>query len=156
MRKIIGIVGSSFATPQERKIAQEVGEEIAKNNCILICGGLGGVMEASCLGAKSKNGLTIGILPGTSKTECNNYIDIPIVTGLSEARNIIIVRTSDAIIAIGGEAGTLSEIAFAIKLQVPIIGINTWKLFKGEKEENLIIKAKDAKEAIKIALQFIK
>jgi len=83
-------------------------------------------MEAACRGAKSLNGTTIGILPGTSKTECNPYVDYPIVTGMGHGRNIIVVGSSDAIIAIGGSYGTLSEIALALRLKIPIIGINTW------------------------------
>jgi uncharacterized protein (TIGR00725 family) len=126
MKTVIGVIGISEASDSEYKTAEEVGREIAKRGGILVCGGLGGVMEAACLGAKSEGGLTIGIIPGFSKSNANPYVDIPIVTGMSEARNIIIVRSSNAIIAIGGGYGTLSEIAFALKLGIPVIGINTW------------------------------
>lgn len=156
MKKIIGVIGASSCSKEEEKIAQEVGEEIAKTGGILICGGLGGVMEAACRGAKKYQGLTIGILPGTNKNEANNYVDVPILTGLSEARNIIIIRTSEVVIAVGGEYGTLSEIAFALKLKVPVIGINTYRLFKEDKEQNKIIRAKEAKDAVQKALQLIK
>ncbi|MFQ5788382.1 MAG: TIGR00725 family protein, partial [Thermodesulfobacteriota bacterium] len=111
---------------EEFKAAEEVGKEIAKRKGVVVCGGEGGVMEATCKGAKSENGLTIGIIPGYRKSEANQYVDIPIVTGMSHARNIIVVRSSDAIIALGGSYGTLSEIAFALKLGIPIIGIKTW------------------------------
>lgn len=156
MKRIIGVIGASVCSLDEEKIAEKVGEEIAKGRNILICGGMGGVMEAACRGAKKFEGITIGILPGTSKYEVNKYVDIPVVTGLSEARNIIIARTSDALIAIGGEYGTLSEIAFALKLKVPVVGINTWRLFKEDKELDKIIRAKDAKDAISKALQLIR
>jgi uncharacterized protein (TIGR00725 family) len=126
LKTIIGIVGLSQASIEECSAAHEVGVEIAKRDGILVCGGLGGVMESACRGAKSGHGLTIGILPGFSRHEGNPYIDIPIVTGMSHARNIIVVRTSNAIIAIGGSYGTLSEIAFALKIGIPVIGIKTW------------------------------
>ena len=126
MKTIIGIIGESQASDEQFSAAQEVGVQIAKRGGVIVCGGLGGVMEAACRGAKSAHGLTIGIIPGFSRHEANPYIDIPIVTGMSHARNIIVVHTSNAIIAIGGSHGTLSEIAFALKLGIPIIGIRTW------------------------------
>lgn len=123
---IIGVIGAGDASAKECKLAQAVGEEIARLGFTLLCGAMGGVMEAACRGAKSLNGTTIGILPGTSKTQCNSFIDYPIVTGMGHGRNIIVAGSSDAIIAIGGSYGTLSEIAFALRLKIPIIGINTW------------------------------
>jgi uncharacterized protein (TIGR00725 family) len=128
MKTLIGVIGPNQATDLEHEIAEEVGREIARRNGILVCGGLGGVMEAACRGAKSEGGLTIGIIPGFSKSDSNPFVDIPIVTGMSHARNILIVRSSHAMIAIGGKYGTLSEIAFALVLEVPVIGINTWEV----------------------------
>src|SRR3972149_4049832 len=145
MSTIIGVIGTSEASTEEYQTAEEVGREIARRKGILVCGGLGGVMEASCRGAKSEGGLTIGIIPGSSKKEANPYVDIPIVTGISEARNIIVVRSSNAIIAIGGSFGTLSEIAFALKLEIPVIGINTWEVSTNIK------KATTPKEAVDLA-----
>lgn len=145
MSTIIGVIGTSEASNEEYKTAEEVGREIARRKGILVCGGLGGVMEASCRGAKSEGGLTIGIIPGSSKKEANPYVDVPIVTGISEARNIIVVRSSNAIIAIGGSFGTLSEIAFALKLEIPVIGINTWEVSTNIK------KATTPKEAVDLA-----
>lgn len=145
MNTIIGVIGTSEASTEEYQTAEEVGREIARRNGILVCGGLGGVMEASCRGAKSEGGLTIGIIPGSSKKEANPYVDIPIVTGISEARNIIVVRSSNAIIAIGGSFGTLSEIAFALKLEIPVVGINTWEVSTNIK------KATTPKEAVDLA-----
>ena len=145
MNTIIGVIGTSEASTEEYQTAEEVGREIARRKGILVCGGLGGVMEASCRGAKSEGGLTIGIIPGSSKKEANPYVDIPIVTGISEARNIIVVRSSNAIIAIGGSFGTLSEIAFALKLEIPVIGINTWEVSTNIK------KATTPKEAVDLA-----
>ena len=145
MKIIIGVIGTSQATNEELKIAEEVGKEIAKNNGILVCGGEGGVMEAACKGAKSANGLTIGVIPGFSARDANPYVDVPVITGMSHARNIIVVRTSNAIIAIGGGYGTLSEIAFALRLGVPIIGLNTWEV------SSEIKTASTPKEAVKLA-----
>lgn len=145
MKIIIGVIGTSQATNEELKIAEEVGKEIAKNNGILVCGGEGGVMEAACKGAKSANGLTIGVIPGFSARDANPYVDVPVITGMSHARNIIVVRTSNAIIAIGGGYGTLSEIAFALRLGVPIIGLNTWEV------SSEIKSASTPKEAVKMA-----
>ena len=125
-RRIIGVIGGGTCSPEMAQIAEEVGERIAEKGAILICGGLFGVMEAACRGAKSKGGTTIGILPGRDKSEANSFVDIPIVTGMGEARNIIIVRSAAAVIAIGGEHGTLSEIAFCLKFKVPLVGIKTW------------------------------
>lgn len=146
---IIGVIGASMAEAEDINIAYEIGQEIALKGYILLCGGMGGVMEAACRGAKLQHGTTIGILPGKVPSEANKYVDIPIVTGLSHARNIIIVRSSHAIIAVGGEFGTLSEIAFALKLNKPVVGINTWNV-----SEN-IIKADNAKEAVYKAIKLI-
>jgi hypothetical protein len=145
MNTIIGVIGSSEASSEESKTAEEIGREIARRKGILVCGGLSGVMEAACRGAKSEGGMTIGIIPGFNRSEANPYVDIPIVTGISEARNIIVVRSSNAIIAIGGSFGTLSELAFALKLNIPVIGINTWEVSSNIK------KAKTPKEAVDLA-----
>lgn len=126
--KIIGVIGQGRDCSAELlKDAEEVGFRIVQKGAILICGGLGGVMEAACRGAKKGGGTTIGVLPGTDKFSANEFVDIPIVTGLGEARNSIIVRTADALIAIGGKYGTLSEIAFALSFGKPVVGLNTWK-----------------------------
>ena len=146
---IIGVIGASCANTNDYSNAYEVGKLIALNNCILLCGGMGGIMEAACKGAKSANGTSIGILPGESSKESNKFVDIPIVTGLGEARNIIVVRSSQVIIAVGGEFGTLSELAFALKLNVPVIGLNTWNV------SERIHKTHTAKEAVDKAIELL-
>ena len=153
MRIAIAVIGGAFCDPRTAFVAEEVGREIARHNAILICGGLGGVMEAACRGAKDEGGLTIGILPGTRASEANPFVDIPIVTGLGEARNIIVVRSAQAVIAIDGEYGTLSEIAYALKFGIPVIGLNTWQLLKGGREVRDIIPAQTPKEAVEKALK---
>ncbi len=119
----IAVIGAGAADEKERAAAEKVGMEIGKTGHILICGGLGGVMEASSKGAKSAGGLTVGILPGDKKEDANPYIDIVIVTDMGHARNAIIARAADALIAVGGEAGTLSEVALAIKIGKPAVFI---------------------------------
>jgi uncharacterized protein (TIGR00725 family) len=122
---------------------------------ILICGGMGGVMTAACQGAQSAGGLTVGVLPGLSAADANPYVDVPIVTGLGEARNIVIVRTAAAVIAVGGEFGTLSEIAFALKLGRPVIGLGTWELAKEGHPNQAIVKAQTPDEAVRLAVNAI-
>ncbi len=146
---IIGVIGAGDASSQECNLAQEVGKEIAKNGGTLLCGGMGGIMEASCRGAKAHGGTTIGILPGTSKEDCNPYIDYPIVTAMGHGRNVIVASSCDAIIAIGGGFGTLSEIAFALRLKIPIIGIKTWDVSSDIK------KAETPEEAVYMAIGLI-
>jgi len=149
MRKnelFIGVIGAGDCSDEIYKLAEEVGERIAKAGAVLVCGGLGGVMEAASRGAKKQGGVTIGILPGIDRHRANPYIDFPVVTGLGEGRNLLVVRTSDVVIAFPGEFGTLSEIAFSLKLGKPVIGLSTWEV--SEK----IIRAKDAEEAVRLAL----
>jgi uncharacterized protein (TIGR00725 family) len=147
-QKTIAVIGAGSADETALNIAAEAGKLIAKRNAILICGGLGGVMEAAAKGAKSEGGITVGILPQTNKNEANPYIDVPVSTGFGEGRNVIIVRSADALIAVGGEYGTLSEIALALKTGKPVIGINTWDI-KG------IIKANNAEEAVNKAFEIL-
>lgn len=147
-RYFIAIIGAGAADDYLKGIAEACGSLIAKKGAVLITGGLGGVMEAACRGAKSAGGLTLGILPGDSKNSANPYIDIPVATGFGEGRNIIIVRSADGFIAIGGEYGTLSEIAFALKAGKPVIGINTWDI-KG------VIKAETPEESVEKLFQIL-
>jgi hypothetical protein len=124
---IIGVVGSGSGELDEKiyEIAEKLGHLIAKENFVLVCGGLYGIMEHVCKGAKSANGFTIGFIPGIEKKSANRYVDLIVPTGMGEARNLILVSTADAIITIAGESGTLSEIAFAWKMSKPIISLNT-------------------------------
>ena len=146
----IGVIGAGDCSNDVCKLAEVVGGEIAEAGAVLVCGGLGGVMESASKGAKKQGGITIGILPGIDKDHANPYIDFPIVTGLGEGRNLLVVRNSDAVIAFPGEFGTLSEIAFSLKLGKPVIGLSTWKV------SDKIIQAKNAQEAVSIALNLAK
>ena len=149
MNICIGVIGGVQAAAESLSIAEEVGREIAKAEATLVCGGRGGVMEAACRGAQAESGLTIGILPGDSRVEANDYVDIPIVTGMGIGRNIMVVRSSKSIIAIDGSYGTLSEISYALQLGIPVIGINTWDI-----SEN-IHRAESAKEAVQMAFELM-
>ncbi len=144
-KKIIAVIGAVSADKELLIIAEEVGRLIALNEAVLVCGGLGGVMEAAARGANTEGGITVGILPGLEKSAANPYINVPVATGLGEIRNAIIVRSADVLIAIGGEYGTLSEIAFGLKTGKTVIGIRTWDI-KG------IIKAHGAEDAVNRAL----
>ncbi len=150
---LIAVIGAGECDAETYARAVEVGRELAKRGAWIVCGGRGGVMEAACCGAKEAGGLTIGILPGTDSREANRYVDIPIVTGLGEARNVIVVRSARAVIALDGEFGTLSEIALALKFGKPVIGLDTWELAKGGERAKGIIVARDAKEAVELAMR---
>ncbi len=149
-RKIIAVIGGSEANKKNLKIAAEVGTLIAQKGAILMTGGMGGVMLEASKGAKEANGLVVGIIPTTNRDSANSYVDIPIVTGMHEARNIIIARTCDCAIAIDGKYGTLSEIAYCLMFDKPVIGIDTWQL------DAPIIKVNTASEAVNRALELLK
>ena len=127
----IGVVGAGECSPQIYTVANELGHLIGKNDWILFCGGLGGVMEGVAKGCYKSGGMTVGILPGNEKDSANPFITLPIATGLGEARNLLIVRASDVVVAIAGGFGTLSEIGFALKIGKPVIGLKTWPSIDG-------------------------
>jgi uncharacterized protein (TIGR00725 family) len=152
----ISVIGASKCSAKEARLAEEVGCELAKRGAVVICGGLTGVMEAACRGARSKGGLTIGILPGNSRNDANQYVTIPIVTGIGYARNSIVARSGQAVIAIGGKYGTLSEIAYALQDKIPVIGLGTWKLDTNKSRDKSIVIANNASDAVDKAIESIK
>ena len=152
----IGVIGASDVDASTASLARRVGEEIALRGGVLVCGGLSGVMEAAAQGAHSRDGLTIGILPGRRAQEANRFISVAVVTGLGEARNTIIAHTSQAVIAIGGAYGTLSEIAFCLKLGVPVVGLQTWRLGHDQGDlPDLIHRAHEPAEAVELAYRLL-
>jgi len=155
-KKFIAVIGGSQCSSQEVKLAEEVGRELARQGAAVICGGLGGVMEAVCKGASLEGGVTIGILPGDSRHAANPYVQIPIVTNMGEARNVVIVKSAEAVIAIGGGYGTLSEIGHALRNGVPVVGLNTWSLSREGQMDDSIIPAQNPIEAVSTALSLIK
>jgi len=151
---IIAVIGAGECAPEVARLAEEVGRRLAEKGAILICGGLGGVMEAACRGANSAGGTTVGVLSGTNPGDANPYVDIPIVTGMGQARNVIVVASAQAAIAVGGGYGTLSEIGHARKLDIPVVGLETWSL----KKEGYtgIVEAKSPAEAVEKAVAWAK
>jgi uncharacterized protein (TIGR00725 family) len=152
----VSVIGGSRCSAQELSVAEEVGAELARRGATLVCGGLAGVMEAACKGARLAGGTTVGILPGDSRRDANPYVDIPIVTTLGEARNVIVVCSGQAVIAVDGEYGTLSEIAHALRNGIPVIGLSTWTLCKGGQVDDSIVVAENARDAVDKALAAIK
>ncbi|MCS7173516.1 MAG: TIGR00725 family protein [Armatimonadetes bacterium] len=147
----IGVVGERETTPRLWQAAQTVGREIARRGGILICGGMGGVMEAASKGAREAGGVVVGILPTDSERGANPYLTIPIPTGMGEGRNVLVVRASQALIAIGGWYGTLVEIAYALALKVPVVGLHTWRIERPGLEHDPILRAGDPVEAVEMA-----
>jgi hypothetical protein len=152
MALYIAVIGSGVCDADTATVAREVGAELARRGAVLICGGRGGVMEAACQGARSEGGLTVGILPGPDRAQANPYVEVAIATGLGEARNAIVVRAADAVIAVSGDYGTLSEIGLALKMERPVIGLGTWELARPGRPSTAIILASSPAEAVKLAL----
>ncbi len=156
----IGVIGSGTEITDEiYKLAEEVGEELVKKDILLICGGKGGVMEAACKGAYTKDGISVGILPGILPSEANKYVKIKIPTNLGENRNYLIIQSVQALICISGEVGTRMEAEYALERGVPLITIpksgGTSKKISEEFPDK-VIKAINAEDAVKKALEAIK
>jgi uncharacterized protein (TIGR00725 family) len=124
----VAVVGPGQATPEQAQAAEQIGRELAREGAVVVSGGLGGVMAAACRGATEAGGLTVGLLPGTDRHTANQWVQVALPTGLGELRNGLIIRSADAVIAVGGAHGTLSEIALALKTGVPVIGLDTWSI----------------------------
>lgn len=142
MKELIAVIGAGECTSEIYEQAYQLGQMLGDNGFTVVCGGLSGVMEAVSKGVKSTNGTTIGILPGNETSEANKYIDFGIATGMGIGRNIILIKSASVVIAVNGKYGTLSELAFALQLNKPVIGLNTWDV------SGNIIKAGSAEEAV--------
>ena len=143
----VAVVGAGDGPPDLLARAEAVGRGLAEGGAVLVCGGLGGVMEAACRGARDAGGLTVGLLPGDDRSAANPWVAVAIPTGLGELRNGLVVRAADAVVAVGGAFGTLSEIALALKRGTPVIGLGTWEL------DAPIIRAGDPGEAVALAFR---
>lgn len=152
-RIYVAVVGAGACDAEIAAAAEEVGRGLGRAGAVLVCGGRGGVMEAACRGAKAEGGLTVGILPGEDRHQANAFVDVALPSGLGEARNALVARAADVVIAIAGEFGTLSEIALALKMGKPVIGLGTWELAKAGRPIEPILRASDAAEAVAIALR---
>lgn len=151
---MISVIGGEACPPEALAAAETVGRELAKRGATVVCGGRGGVMEAACRGALAEGGHTVGILPGRGPNESppNPYVEFPIYTGLGFARNVIVVLSGEAVVAIAGSYGTLSEIAYALIHNIPVIGIDTWDFdYKGHDGER-IIRVSDPARAVELAI----
>ncbi|MCS7002366.1 MAG: TIGR00725 family protein [Dehalococcoidia bacterium] len=154
-RALVAVIGDGDAPIDVCAQAEDVGARLAHAGYGVVCGGLGGVMEAACRGAARAGGLTIGVLPGDSAATANPFVAAPIVTGLGEARNVIVVKSAAAVIAVGGKYGTLSEIAVALKLGIPVVGLGTWELRRNGVVDPGIVVAATPEEAVATAIRLI-
>lgn len=152
---VVAVIGPGRASEAEEAAAHLVGRRVAEAGLALVCGGLGGVMAAACAGARSAGGLTIGLLPGLDRRDANPDVVVAVPTGLGEGRNVLVVRSADAVVAIGGAHGTLSEIALALRAGLPVIGLDTWELGRAGSPEPGIEVAHDAEDAARRALSVI-
>ena len=152
MPPYVAVVGAGVADDEIAGRAERVGGLLAERGAILLTGGLGGVMEAACRGAKRAGGTTVAILPTDDRSAANRYVDVALATGMGEMRNALIVRSADVLIAIGGEYGTLSEVAFALKTQTPVVGLGTWELARNGKVVAAFSTASTPEEAVALAL----
>ncbi len=156
MRPQIAVVGAGEGGAELLGKAEQVGAKLAEAEAVLVCGGLGGVMEAACRGAREAGGLTVGLLPGTDRGAANQFLDVAVPTGMGEMRNALIVRAADAVLALGGGHGTLSEIAFALKIGRPVVGFETWELSKTGVADETIVRVDSAEAAVTAALRLAK
>ncbi|MBU0679312.1 MAG: TIGR00725 family protein [Verrucomicrobia bacterium] len=149
----IGVSGPHSCNDEERELGFRVGAAIAGAGHILVCGGMGGMMEAAAEGARKSGGTTVGILPGDRREDANRFIDVALPTGLGPFRNALVVQACDAVIAIRGGYGTLSEIAFALRLGVPVVGLNTWAATQDGKTDPGIHVVSSPEEAVDTAIR---
>jgi uncharacterized protein (TIGR00725 family) len=140
-KRVVSVIGGHSCTPEVEQIAQKLGKKLAKVAEILVSGGLSGTMKAICQGFKQGNGVTIGIIPSYNKRDANEFVDIVIPTGIGLARNVLVVKSADVVVALPGEAGTLSEIAYCLQFGIPVISLNSWDI-PG------VIKVKTVEEAV--------
>jgi uncharacterized protein (TIGR00725 family) len=147
----VAVVGASEATPELSAIAEEVGRRLAEAGAVVVCGGLGGVMEAAARGCASAGGTSVGILPGQDRADANPHLAVALATGMGETRNALVVGAADVVIAVGGGFGTLSEMALAARAGTPIVGIDTWSL-AGRTVDDPTIHVDTADEAVERAL----
>jgi uncharacterized protein (TIGR00725 family) len=144
----VAVSGGGDAGPEACRVAEEVGRELARRGAVVVTGGLGGVMAAASRGAKKEQGTTVGILPGDDRADANPWVDVAVATGLGEGRNVVLVRTADAVVAVAGEFGTLSEMALALRAGKPVVGLATWELVRdGQPVEAVVVVGTPAEAA---------
>jgi len=141
----VAVVGAGLEADDTDRAAEAIGRAPSRAGAVVVCGGLGGVMAAACRGARAEGGTTVGILPGLDRADANPWVTIAVTTGLGEARNVLVVRAADVVIAVGGEHGTLSEIAFALKTRTPVVGLHTWEI-------DGVVPVQSPEDAVEVAL----
>ncbi len=153
-RLYVAVVGGGQADAASEHVAEEVGRLVAAAGAVVVCGGLGGVMAAACRGARSAGGTTVGILPGEDRSAANPWVSVALPTGMGELRNALVVRAADVVVAVGGEHGTLSEIALALALGRPVVGVGTWRITRPDGSgEAGIAEAADAEAAVALVVR---
>ncbi len=148
----VAVVGGGDAGEDACRLAEAIGRELARRQAVVVTGGLGGVMEAACRGAKAAEGSTIGILPTADRDDANAWVDVAVPTGLGEGRNLLVVRAADAVVAVAGEFGTLSEIALALRAGTPVVGLRTWELAQDGRPVEAIVVASSPVDAAEKAV----
>jgi hypothetical protein len=151
-KKYVSVIGASLCDEAIAALAEEVGRLVARAGAVLVSGGLGGVMAAACRGARQADGTTLGILPGTDRESANDFLDYSICTGIGHARNLAVVSSGDAVIAVGGGFGTLSEIGLARKCGRPVFLLGSWDLLRDGAIPDGIVPVSSAEEAVRLAL----
>jgi uncharacterized protein (TIGR00725 family) len=152
VQRLVAVFGPGSPTREEYNLAADVGRLLARRGVAVVCGGLYGVMEAACLGAKEAGGTTVGLVRTYNRHDANPYVDIVIPTGLGDGRNVLVATAGEAAIAVGGWLGTLAEIALALKHGIPVVGLRTWRLDRDRLFDRYIAEAKTAEEAVDLAL----
>jgi uncharacterized protein (TIGR00725 family) len=150
---VVAVIGGHRATPEETAAARTIGARLAAGGAIVLTGGRGGVMAAASRGAADAGGLVVGLLPGEDRADANPWLTLALPTGLGEARNTLVVRAADVVVAVGGEHGTLAELGFALKLRRPVIGLHTWVVARDGRPDPGIVVAGSATEAAELALR---
>lgn len=151
----VAVCGPASGTEGELARAEEVGRLLARAGAVVVCGGLGGVMHAAARGAQAEGGTSVGIVPGDDRAPASPHLSVVVCTGMGEARNALVVRSSDVVIAVSGEFGTLSEIALALKMGKPVVGLGTWELSKDGRPVEAIVPARTPAEAVERALALV-
>jgi uncharacterized protein (TIGR00725 family) len=151
----VAVCGPGVADEQELAWAEEVGRLVARAGAVLVCGGTTGVMDAAAKGATSEGGIAVGILPGVDRSEASPHLSLALPTGMGEGRNLLLVRAADVVIAIAGEFGTLSEIALALKIGKPVVGLSTWDLSRAGEPVDAFPRAAIPTEAVSLALDLV-
>jgi len=153
VRTLVAVIGGETPPAEAMVLADEVGRRLAEAGAAVVCGGLGGVMEAVCRGAHRAGGLTIGILPTGRRSDANSDVDVAIPTGLGVARNVLVVMAGHAVIAIDGSFGTLTEIAHALELRKPVFALGSWDLDSADIDPERYVRVKTPEEAVRLALE---